>query len=47
MNDSYSWGYDFGCYEQLRVMDVMNDYESREFRPLEAMKSSGDDMNNF
>ena len=40
MNDSRSLAQDSRCYEQLKVMDDMNDYESREFRPLYAMKSS-------
>ena len=28
-------------YEQIRVMDHMNDLGSREFKPLDAMNSSG------
>ena len=30
----------FGCYEQLKVVDDMNDLGSHELRPLDAMNSS-------
>ena len=41
MNYSRSWAYNFGCYEELRVLDDMNDLIFPELSPLDAMKSSG------
>ena len=41
MNDSWSCANGFKFYEQLRVVDDMNDYKSHEFGHLDAMKSLG------
>ena len=36
-----SWAQGFGCYEQLRVMNDMNNSGSLELRPLDALNNSG------
>ena len=38
MNDFRSWAHGSKCYEQLRVMDNL---ESYELRPLNAMNNKG------
>ena len=39
MNDSMLSAQGSRCYEQLRVVDDMNDLESHELRPLDAMNN--------
>ena len=39
MNDSKSWAQGFKYYEQLKVMDDMNNSGSCELRPLDAMNN--------
>ena len=34
-----SWAQDYGCFEQLSIMNDMNDFISRDLRPLDAMRS--------
>ena len=36
-----SWAYIIGCYEELRVLDDMNNLGFHKLHPLDAMNSSG------
>ena len=40
MNNLVSWAQDLICYEQLKVVDDMNNSWSRELGPLDAMNGS-------
>ena len=37
---SRSWAYNFGCYEELKVLDDMNSSRFYELSPLDAMNTS-------
>ena len=39
MSYSRSWAYNFGCYEELKVLDDMNDLGFHELNPLDAMNN--------
>ena len=39
MNDSMWWAQGSRCYEQLKVVNDMNNLGSRELSPLDAMNS--------
>ena len=41
MNLSMLWAHSFGCYEQLKVIDDMNNLESYELGPLGDMNNPG------
>ena len=41
VNDSGSYAKSSQCYEQLRVMDDINDSASRDLKALNVMDSSG------
>ena len=41
MDESGSWAQGFRFYEQLRVVDDMNDLGSHELKPLNAMNNLG------
>ena len=41
MSYSKSWAQGYGCYEQLNIIDGINDSESYELTPLDAMNKSG------
>ena len=40
INYSSSWAEGYGCYEQLSIMDDMNELGSHEVKPLDAMYNS-------
>ena len=39
MSYSRSWAQGYGCYEQLNILDGINDLGSHELTPLDAMKN--------
>ena len=41
MNDFRLWPQHSKCYDQLKVVDDMNDSTSHELKPLEGMNKSG------